>query len=90
MDSIATFPANRASRTIGTSEDTPATAPAAVVTSLLTGPALPTAVARGRTGLNTMGNALIPRLNITDAIDAVEPNLTLTGLVLNHRINRPA
>lgn len=26
----------------------------------------------------------------TDAIDAIEPNLTLTGLVLNHRINRPA
>ncbi len=26
----------------------------------------------------------------TDAIDATEPNLTLTGLVLNHQINRPA
>ncbi|MDH3240456.1 MAG: type III pantothenate kinase [Alphaproteobacteria bacterium] len=26
----------------------------------------------------------------TDAFDAVEPNLTLTGLVLNYRINRPS
>ena len=56
---------------MGTSEDTPATAPAAVVTSLLAGAALLTAVARGSTGLNTMGSALIPRLNITDAIEAV-------------------
>mmetsp|Transcript_1409 Transcript_1409/g.5341 ORF Transcript_1409/g.5341 Transcript_1409/m.5341 type:complete len:267 (-) Transcript_1409:633-1433(-) len=70
-DSMATFPAYRASLTIGTSEDTPATAPAAVVTSLLAPPALLTAVARGSMGLNTMGSALIPRLNITDAIDAV-------------------
>mmetsp|Transcript_8588 Transcript_8588/g.35179 ORF Transcript_8588/g.35179 Transcript_8588/m.35179 type:complete len:260 (-) Transcript_8588:644-1423(-) len=70
-DSTATFPAYRASLTIGTSEDTPATAPAAVVTSLLAGAALLTAFARGSTGLNTMGSALIPRLNITEAIDAV-------------------